>query len=91
MKTTIEVSLDTNAIERLEKIIDHHRPDEYDDSSMKKMYTQDRRDLRKVLSLYKTGKWAKGEELASGLDTAVREMIPNPIWDALTNAYSYEE
>ena len=90
MKTKITITLDMDAIDLFEKIIERHR---YEDegTEMKKMFTQDRRDLRKVLSSYKTGKWAKGGSLASNLDTAVREMIPDPIWDALMNAYSYEE
>jgi hypothetical protein len=84
METKIKVRLDKDAIDLMERIIDKHRPQKGDSDDMRKLYTRDRRDLRLVLSWYKIGKWEAAGELAQGLDTAVREMIPDPIWNSIT-------
>jgi hypothetical protein len=92
MKTKVEIPLNEKAILLLERTIDQWRSQPGDDVDMRKCYTADRKDLRHVLLLYKKGKWAKAGEFASHLDTLVREMIPDPIWDVIQTAYSgYEE
>lgn len=85
MKTKVELKLDEEAIRRLERTIKNWQPEKGDDASMRACYTQDRKDLRKVLSLCKRGKWQEAIEFARGLDTLVREMIPNGIWDHITS------
>ena len=47
------------------------------------MYVEDRKILRKILSLYKSRKWKEAGKLAAYADTAVREMIPTPIWNVI--------
>lgn len=91
MKVKVELPLDSKAILLMDKIIDRHRAGPGDDADLRKCYTQDRRDLRRVQTLYKRGQWAKAGEFASGLDTLVREMIPDTIWESIQTAYSGEE
>jgi hypothetical protein len=85
MKTTarVEVNLDVKAMEAMGKTIISWQPTRGDNASLKKCYTQDRKDLRKVLSLYKKGKWKEAGEFASHLDTLVRDMIPDSIWKSI--------
>lgn len=88
MKVKVEVELDTKALGLLDRIIDSHRAQAGDSTDMRKMYTQDRKDLRRVHTLYKKGRWAEAGEFASHLDTAVRDEIPQSIWDSIMNAYN---
>ena len=90
MKTTIEISLDDNAIAQIEARIARHKPiPPWNDAGMRKMMTQDRKDLKKVLALYKKGSWKQAAEFSSHLDTAVREMIPEGIWNHIH--YEFEQ
>lgn len=93
MKTVkVETPLDSKAMLLMEKIIDGWRASPGDDANMRKCYTQDRKDLRRVLTLYKRGSWRQAGEFASHLDTMVREMVPDSIWQAIQTAYEgYEE
>lgn len=50
------------------------------EADMKKMYAADRRDFRRVLSLYKKGLWSEAAEVAGHMDTAPRDYIPERIW-----------
>lgn len=77
-----------DAIKLMDRIIDRHRADKGDDADLRKSYTQDRKDLRRVQTLYKKGRWAEAGEFSSHLDTMVREMIPDPIWDVIQDAYN---
>jgi len=56
------------------------------EADMKKMYAGDRRDFRRVLSLYKKGKWSEAAEVAGHMDTAPREHIPERIWNDIQSA-----
>jgi hypothetical protein len=92
MKTKVEMPLNEKAILLLERTIDQWRAEPGDKVDLRKCYAKDRKDLRHVLSLYKKGQWAKAGEFSSHLDTMVREMIPDPIWEAIQTAYTgYEE
>lgn len=53
-----------------------------DDESerMLKAYAQDRSDLTKVLRLCEKGEYKKAYKLACGLDTIVRELIPESVY-----------
>lgn len=91
MKVKVELPLDTKAILRMDQIIDSWRASPGEDAEMRKCYTQDRKDLRRVLTLYKRGSWKQAADFADSLDTLVREMIPDPIWDSIQSTNSYEE
>ena len=51
------------------------------EKDMMKMFAQDRSDFRKVLALYKAGKWRECAEFAGHMDTGARDHIPNRIWE----------
>lgn len=74
------------ACKDFEEIINNHRWDKKKDTSMIKMYSDDRKDMRKVLSLYKKGEWRAAYLSAKMMDTASREYIPEKIWDDITSA-----
>jgi hypothetical protein len=56
------------------------------DLSMIKMYVADRKAMKEVLSLYKKMEWKKASDKARKMDTAVREYIPDKIWNDIQNA-----
>lgn len=82
----VSIPLDENAIHQMESIINRWKASPGDDASLRKGYTQDRKDLRHVLSLYKKGEWQQAAEFSSSLDTMVREMIPDSIWNSVHDA-----
>jgi hypothetical protein len=51
-----------------------------EDERMLKAYAQDRKDLTKVLKLCEKGEYKKAYKLAWGLDTIVRELIPESVY-----------
>jgi len=53
---------------------------------MIKMYVADRKDMRRVLSLYKKGEWKEAYKHARKMDTAPREYIPDKIWEDIQSA-----
>ena len=86
-------TVNSKAVAAFQKAIDKHhwkRPknsDNTDDTdNMVKKYTADRADLQRILNLYKEGKWALAYKLVAQLDTSVREEIPGPIFDELSEA-----
>jgi hypothetical protein len=50
------------------------------------MFASDRKDMRRVLSLYNKQKWAEAYEVAGHMDTAVRDYIPQRVWDHISSA-----
>ena len=58
----------------------------YDNVEIKKMYASDRKDMRRVLSLYNKGKWTEAAEVAGHMDTAARDHIPQRVWDHIQSA-----
>lgn len=54
--------------------------------TMLAMYASDRKDMRRVLSLYNKGKWKEAVELAGHMDTAARDYIPQRVWDHIQSA-----
>jgi len=49
-----------------------------------KVYARDRVALRKVLSLFRRGKWLEAHVAAIKLDTIVRDVIPLKVWRLIT-------
>lgn len=47
----------------------------------KKSYSTDRRQLREVYRLYAAGKWKEAKSKAMRMDTILRELIPDHLWD----------
>jgi hypothetical protein len=47
------------------------------------MFTQDRKDMRAVLSACRKGDWGRAAELAGSLDTILRDEIPDYLWDTM--------
>jgi len=86
MKEKFKIRLDDKAIALLECVIKTHYARRDDSQDMRKMFTEDRRILRKVLSLYKSRKWKEAGNLARYADTAVRDMIPDSIWNVIIEA-----
>jgi hypothetical protein len=48
-----------------------------------KVLKQDIRDFEKVLKLAKAGKWTEASKVGRGLDTAIRDELPDAMWDIL--------
>jgi Flp pilus assembly protein TadD len=57
------------------------------DPSMRKMYREDAKDLRKGANLIKRGKFAEAFEVFDYMDTAAREEVPDSAWDFCRNEY----
>ena len=57
-----------------------------DNKAMLAMFAKDRKDFRKVLSLYRKGRWQEAAEYAGHMDTAAREHIPEQIWNDIQSA-----
>lgn len=81
---TIEAKLDA-----MDKCIDDYRRNldaelQGDkDPGMLKMYREDIKDLKKVRTLIKNKKYAEAYKKAWQMDTAVRECIPDMVWEFL--------
>jgi hypothetical protein len=60
-------------------------PGDPSNKEMLAMYASDRKDFRKVLSLYRQGKWKEAAEFAGHMDTAARDYIPNGIWEEIND------
>lgn len=73
------------AIAQFEAIIKAYYWTHDKDPSMLKMFTADRRDFRKVLSLYRKGKYQEAGKVAAHMDTAARDYIPDKIWRDITD------
>jgi hypothetical protein len=56
------------------------------DKDMAKCHRQDARDLRRVAKLAEQGKMVKARDAAENLDTIVRDIINQDLWDALQSA-----
>lgn len=54
-----------------------------DDKEMTKMYVSDRKDLRKILKLFKKEKYKEAYDMAWNLDTIVREQIPSSVYEII--------
>ena len=68
------------AIKDMEEMIEDYKWTHDRDSSMLKMYREDRKDFREIVSFMKEGKWDKAYKKAYYLDTAVRDCIPYSSW-----------
>jgi len=85
MKTMIAESM----IAEFEKAIKGWKACADDDNEMKRVYISDRKDLRKVLSLIKVGKIEEASIKAYWLDTVVRDVIPNDVYNYIMDEKSY--
>ena len=56
---------------------------EYDDRKLKSVYTADRKQLRHVRSLIRQRKYQEAHDAAMHLDTIIRDLVPEEIWDFL--------
>lgn len=70
-----------DAIELFKEVIKGYQWTAEKDPDMIRMFVQDRKDFRKVLSLYKKGQWKEAAEFAGHMDTDARVYIPERIWD----------
>lgn len=70
-----------SAVAAFEKMIAGYFWHDPSDKEMVKMYAGDRKNFDKVLKLYKSGEWKKAYKIASSMDTAPREYIPDMVWD----------
>lgn len=50
------------------------------ENEMASMYSGDAKDMEKVLSLSKKGKWKEAWNHACNMDTAARDCIPDNMW-----------
>lgn len=73
------------SIAQFEAVIKAYQWTHDKDPAMIKMFAADRRDFRKVLSLYRKGKCKEAGEVAGHMDTAARDYIPQSIWDDIHN------
>lgn len=53
------------------------------DVAMKKVYAEDRKQLKTILKLMIEGDYVTAKGYASYLDTIVRDQIPNDVWTIL--------
>lgn len=53
------------------------------DEELAQAYASDVRDLKRFLQMYKEGKLDEAWAMARNLDTIVRELIPDPIYNFL--------
>jgi hypothetical protein len=95
MKVKVNMPIDMEAIRQMDEIIDKWRPGSFSglaDPETRKAFSQDRKDLRRVQTLYKKGKWAEALLHAQNMDTLPRDMIPQKIWDDinLTEDFSHD-
>ena len=79
---------DSSAIAEFKQIIKSYVWDGKE-KEMLSMFTSDRKQFRKILSLYKTGKWKDAAKEARHMDTAPREYIPGRIWNDI-NGLNYD-
>jgi hypothetical protein len=89
MKTKVEMPLNMEAIRQMDEIIDGWRASPGDDANLRKCYTQDRKDLRRIQTLYKKGKWAEALLHAQNMDTLPRDMIPDAIWKDINSTEDF--
>lgn len=75
-----------DACEDFKEIITNYQWTHTKEPSMLKMFANDRKDFRKVLSLYRKGQWKEAAEYAGHMDTAAREHIPEKIWEDIQSA-----
>jgi hypothetical protein len=73
----------TRGMEDFKKSIKSWKCD-YKDVNLNKAYTKDRKELRKVYNLIKIGKITEAGEIATYLDTIVRDQIPSVIYNHIT-------
>ena len=71
------------ALEAFDKRIKAWQPEKGDNASMRKMFTEDRKDMRAVLSACRKGDWGRASYLAGHLDTIVRDEIPDYLWETM--------
>lgn len=70
-----------DACEDFKKFIRDYQWTADKDQDMIRMFVEDRKDFRKVLSFYKKGQWKEAAEFTRHMDTAAREFIPDKIWE----------
>lgn len=68
---------------RAEKWKDDHKRDWPDDADMRKGGREDAAKMNKIARMIETGKLQAARSAISILDTAVREQIPQQVWDGL--------
>lgn len=62
-----------------------------EDPSFAKCHRADLKDLKKGLALMKQGKYKKAYIHISGLDTNVREIPPDSVWNVLVESSYWQE
>ena len=80
----MKTSVSSDAVREFERVIKAYVWTGGKDPAMLKMYAADRKDMRKVLSLYIQGKWTEAGDVARRMDTSPREYIPETIWNHIT-------
>jgi hypothetical protein len=71
------------AITDFKKMIADYQWDDPKERDMVNMYTQDRKDFRVVLKLFKGYNFDEAMSKAHHMDTAARECIPDSVWEIL--------
>ena len=61
------------------------------DPNYRKLYKADLRDLQKGLKLMKAGYYHRAYDWISGLDTNIREVPPDAVWQALVDSRGWQE
>ena len=82
VKITIDITKPVRDFEKAIKAWDCGKEDEKDLSAAD---AADRKDLQKVLDLFKKGEFKKSFNAAWGLDTIVRDQIPDSVYDICHN------
>lgn len=70
-------------LEEFEKAIRDWKNTDKRYTTLNKVYASDRKDLRAVLKALKEGNMKKAKDLTWHLDTIVRDVIPNDIYEAI--------
>ncbi len=73
-----------------EQIRQWHRPPGCTDRGLDKVYSADRKTLRKVLSLFRRGKYLEAGLEAQSMDTILRDIIPEKQWRLMCEARTQE-
>ena len=82
MKINIELDI-TKEVEQFNDSIAAWKDNGEGDINLKKVYAQDRKDLREVLRCLKKGYLKTAYDRASFLDSIVRGQIPDSVWKIL--------
>jgi hypothetical protein len=86
MKTKTKKKITKEMLDNFDNVIREwkwNKGDYGDPKSMKKVYASDRKNLNSFYTLIEKGDYCKAGRYASNLDTIIRDIIPDDIYDII--------